>query len=454
MSVSATNPIFAKIESHAFQSLGSKRQMSSNLYVDRRVLNPGEQVGPPSQHVVIDRASVLVFADDQPGAGFGHPCRYLLYDAETDRLYREVSAQFPPYAKDPETYAAFHAPILTSATSISFHIPEALRCPLPFPAEARYAILFSGMSWQRNLNNHEFCYRMLIDRYGFKAADIFVLRYDGTLNSIDGPAMVWPGDGSAYRIKVHGQGTRTALQGVLGLLAAKLKPGDLLFLHTENEAGTGAQAFFAEYPNWGAYYAPDFASDLGTLPKFRSLIALMGQCYAGGFSNAVLTGSTATDTSVACATSPGGSVWSTADGHFVQFGCDWISAQMGHNPYGAPLAFDPDTDGDGMIAAEEAFAYASAVRNIMDLPNFHESSEAGGDIALARRYDYWPLWCWLIRPVLARHYRPDPEYYATVAALVPRLYDLVVPTIDRVAGQLRAELGPKVRSAIQAAFQG
>ena len=41
-------------------------------------------------------------------------------------------------------------------------------------------ILYSGMSNMRHLNDLEFCYRMLIDRYAFDPKNIYVLNYDGT----------------------------------------------------------------------------------------------------------------------------------------------------------------------------------------------------------------------------------------------------------------------------------
>jgi hypothetical protein len=69
------------------------------------------------------------------------------------------------------------------------------------------------MSWMENLNNLEFCYRILIDHHGFEPENIYVLQFDGTLNTRIGPAGTWPGDGSPYRIHINGQGNRAGLQG-------------------------------------------------------------------------------------------------------------------------------------------------------------------------------------------------------------------------------------------------
>jgi hypothetical protein len=449
MSTAETSQLFEIVQTHAFNSLSWHGRHTSNLYLDHRIVSPGELLG---QNITVDRPTILVFLDDEPLTGFGHLCRYLLYD-QTGSLYREIQAQFPPYATLPDTLQAFHQPIRTSPQANTFFVRPKLWCPILLPKGERYAILFAGMSGMENLNNHEFCYRMLVDRYGFKPQNIYVLQFDGTLNTRTGPAGAWPGDGSPYRIRISGQGTRAALQWAFKDLKAKLRPQDHLFIHTENCAGTDGHAYFATYPNWGAYYAADFAVDLSGLPHYQSLIVLLAQCYAGGFSSAVLTGTTAANTSVACATSAFRSATSTPDGQFAKFGMDWLSAQIGHDPYGAPLAFNPDTDGDGVIEAEEAFNYALANRSMLDQPSFSETSEAGGDITLAQPYIFWRWWCWLVLPILERYYvQPvGPDFHARLNSLIPRLRELATPAIDRMALQLHAELAPAVTSLIESA---
>ena len=450
MPTSPRDQFFDAIQIDAVNRLRWRQRQTSNLYLDRRLLQSGETLG---LDVTLDRPTTVVFADDAPGADFGHSCRYLLYDV-TGAFYREVQSQFPPYRERPETLRAFHQPVV-SPSGTTFRVHPELWCPRLRPQGERYAILFSGFSFIRNLNTQEFCYRMLVDRYGFKPANIHVLRYDGTLNSVDGTLSTWPGDHSAYRLPVSGQGTRAAMQAALADLAARIHPSDLLFIHTENEAGIDPNAFFWAYGGPSHYYGADFAADLATLPRYQSLIVLLAQCFAAGFTSAVMTGSTAVDTTVSAATTPTGSVATTPDGQFVKFGSDWISAQMGHDQYGAPLAFNPDTDGDGVIEAEEAFAYAYSVRNMLDQPSFTESSEAGGDITLAQRFVFWRWWCWLVLPILARYAVPPvgPESHARVNALIPELQALVVPAIDRASRQVRDELTPEAEKLIAAAFQ-
>jgi hypothetical protein len=383
--------VLHNVRSHAFAELALQKRSTTNLYLDERVRERGEYLGPEFQKIVVERPSLLVFADDAPLANFGHDCRYLLYDPGTGKPIREIPARFPPYVKrPPETLRAFHEPIRVQPNLDLFKVRPILPCPIFIPDGNRHAILYSGMSNNRHLNDLEFCYRMLIDRYGFDTKKIYVLNYDGTLNTQEGPPATWPGDGTAYRIKITGEGNRAAFQAAFNDLKSKMAAHDLLFIHTNNHGDNfGSGSFLCEYPNWGQYMAADFCADLGVLPKYRSLIVMMEQCNSGGFNAPVLAASTAVDTSVASAAIATQSSYASPDLNWDSFARDWIAAQIGHDPYGAALASNPDTDGDGVIEAEEAFNYALSIQNPSDSPNFDESSEAGGDITLGQRYILW-----------------------------------------------------------------
>jgi len=451
------NEVFAAARTHAFRSLTAQQQESTNLHLDERVHEKGAVLGPAFQKIVVEKPSVLVFADDNPQANFGHDCRYMLYDAGTGRLDREVPARFPPFLKaPPSTLKAFHEPIQLQANPDIFRVRPFLRCPVLIPDGARYAILYSGMSNMRHLNDLEFAYRMLIDRYGFDAKHIYVLNYDGTKNTQNGPAGLWPGDNTAYRIKVTGQGNRAAFQAAFADLKGKMKAKDLLFIHTNNHGDNdGVQSFLCEYPSWGTYYASDFCSDLKTLPKYKSLIVMMEQCNSGGFNAPVLAASTAADTSIASAAIATQSSWASPDLNWDSFARDWIAAEIGHNPNGSALAHTADTDADGVIEAEEAFQYALSVQNPSDSPNYGESSEAGGDITLCQKYRFIWWWCWFILPELLKYYPPipDPEFYGKIQSITPELQKLVTARLDSAAEQLQKELGPKIEAVVAAAFR-
>lgn len=449
--------MFDRIREHAFNSLSFRQQETTNLYLEQKVYKKGQLIGPAFQKITARKTSVLVFADDHPSANFGHDCRYLLYDAENGDLHSEVPARFPPWLKAPsETLRPFHQPVRLEHNPNLFHVRPFLRCPILFPDGNRYAILYSGMSNKRHLNDLEFCYRMLIDRYGFDKNKIYVLTYDGTLNTQDGVQTNWPGDNTPYRIHVNNQGNKAAFKAVFNTLKGKLKANDLLFIHTNNHGdNNGTESFLCTYPSWGTYMASEFCADLATLPQYRSLIVMMEQCNSGGFNLPVLAASTANNSSIASAAIATQSSYVSADGNWDPFARDWIAAQAGHTAFGTALAHNPDGNGNGVIEAEEAYEYALSVQDPRDSPNFNESSEAGGDITLGQHYIFWWWWCYIIYPILVRYYRPlppDPEWYEKIQVIMPELSRLVVPGMDRAAVDMRKEVSEKVEEVVRKAI--
>ena len=205
---------------------------------------------------------------------------------------------------------------------------------------------------------------------------------------------------------MNGPGDRAAFEAAVDALKPRLHEDDLLFIHTNNHGDNfGSGSFLSTYPSWGEYFADDFAAKLGELPRYQSLIVMMEQCNSGGFNQPIIKHSTAHATSVASAAIATQSSYASPDGHWDSFARDWFAAQAGHDPYGAALAFNPDTNADGKIEATEAFNYANAVRNPSDSPQFDESSAAGGNDLAGPQYIVWWWWCWILREVLERPYR-------------------------------------------------
>jgi hypothetical protein len=460
MADTGRDQLLQRVRAHAFSSLPFDKREKSNLYLDERIYQEGEKIGPEFQKIIAQRPSILVFVDDDPHANFGHDCRYLLYDAGTGEFHREVAARFPPIADatHPKTLQAFHEPLKFTDTPIRFHPwPPIWRCPVIIPDGARYAILFSGMSNKRHLNDMEFLYRTLIDVYAYDPAHIYVFSYDGTLNTQDGVQTHWPGDGTAYRIHITGQGNRAAFEGAVDNLKAKLHARDSLLIHCNNHGdydGAPGSSYLCTYPSWGQYYNADFSAKLSQLPNFRQLIVMLEQCNSGGFNASILAKSTAAATSVASAAIESKSSYVTADGNWDPFARDWIAAQAGHDPHGAALAFNPDSDGDGKIEAEEAYGYAYAVRDPRDSPNFSESSEAGGDIALGQQYRVWWWWCFILHEALEK-YRiklPPQEYLEHLRRLQPEFTKLTAE-LDKSSNELRREMKAKVDAVVKASFK-
>ncbi|UJP04180.1 MAG: C13 family peptidase [Nitrosomonas sp.] len=449
--------LISKIKSGIVSNLSWQAARNTNLHIENQVLKKGEVVLAYKQRIAVERDSIMVFADDAPQFNWSHPCRYLLHDAATGDLYNEVSAQFPPYmtADIPKTFQAFHTPIKIAEPEIYYPVLPWLRCPIRWTRGQRYAVLFSGASNNRHTNDLEFLYRTLRDIYGFPAANIFVLNYDGTINYSGNPHPVvsWPGDSTAYRMPVNGKGTKADLDTVFNTLKAKLKPDDLLLIHTNNHGGhNGSQSYLCTYSG-ADYLASDFADTLATLPKHYCMMVMMEQCHAGGFNAPILAKSTATYTSVSSAclelnNSIGGA-------QFDPFARDWIAAMAGHTPYGGALASNPDTDGSGKVSAREAHDYADSVHDPYDTPVFSRSSVAAGNCFLGQRYWYlWPVYCRLLVEFLQPYYlrKPIPEFYDMVhAKLVPQLREIESKLENASAAQekeLRATLGEVVKKTL------
>jgi hypothetical protein len=436
------NSNFQELKARVVSRLSWRAARNTNLYLESRVLRRDEAIVAYNQRIPLERDTIMVFADDAPRFNWSHPCRYLLHDAESGELYREVPAQFPPYMieRPPETYQVFHEPLrVATDPPLYFPISPRLRCPIRWRRGQRYAVLFSGASNNRHTNDLEFLYRTLCDLYGFPAANIYVLNYDGTINynGYPHPVTSWPGDHAAYRMPVNGQGTKADLDSVLDTLKTRLKADDLLLIHTNNHGGhNGTESYLCTYSG-ADYLASAFASKLSTLPKFECLMVMMEQCHSGGFNAPILAQSPATYTSVSSACLEANNSIGGAD--FDPFARDWIAAMAGHTPYGGALASNPDTDGTAKVSAKEAHDYADAIHDPYDTPVYSESSPAAGKYFLGQRYwAIWPIYCRLLVEVLLPYYRrmPIPEFYRLV-------HEEVVPSLrhleERLEGATAAE---------------
>jgi hypothetical protein len=248
-----------------------------------------------------------------------------------------------------------------------------------------YAVLFAGMSFRRHVNGLEFCYRALVDYRGFATENIQVLNYDGSLrafgDSQSGPPGKWPGDGTAYRMVVNGAGSREAFQQALGAIGAKLTPEDQIFINTTGHGGHHGGARGPDlitYPYGQRYKRGDFCADLATLPRHRSLVVLMTQCFSGGFNQAVIDASRAESTFIASATTETRPSFAADDLNWDSFQRNWIAGLAGHDVDGAALSSPAALVTDGRISVGDAFRYAStcSARNLYDSPEFAARPES------------------------------------------------------------------------------
>ncbi len=410
----------------------NNRSKTSNFFMLEEVLSADTQALIPRQRVDIQRPTVLAFADDAPLMNWAHPCRYLLHDAETGELYKEISAQFPPFGGErqtPKTFRPFHEVVAFTQPVITRFQPELVVRPL-FGEGSRYAVLFAGMANNRHTNDLEFLYRTLRHVYKIPKANIYVLNQDGTLNYDGAPKPIgnWPGDNTPYQMPVNGKGSKADLLGVLDELKTRLKPNDRLLIHTNNHGGhNGVESDLCCFPNWDSLGVKAFTDKLAELPAYRCLMVMMEQCHSGGFNASVLEKSTAQHTSIASACIE--SANSNGGPQFDPFAYDWISAMNGHDPYGNSLSATVDTNGSGRVSALEAFTYANSVHDPYDTPVFGQV-HGGGSCYLGRRplSIKLPPLQW---EVPLRKFWPEPD-----PLLFDRRLDAILPQIERLETEL------------------
>jgi hypothetical protein len=357
-----------------------KIDQTANLHIYNQILEVGQKLRAGPIETPIEKKTAIVFVDLMPNYNWAHPAKILLYDADKGEIYKTVEARFPPSVMDtePANFEAVSTPVKMVDTQKDrvVKINPALISILSALLAKRYAILFSGNSDNRHVNDLEFLYRTLIDIYGFDPANIYVLNHDGTLNYNLGPHPVgnWPGDNTLYRIKGHinGSGTQQAMESTLTTIAGKIKSGDLLFIHT-NDHGAGPGDGVNDYcfcahsaSGWAPYFVNDFVNKLKSLPQFDKLIIMMEQCRSGGFVTPIINNSPAKWTHICTAVKA--SDYSLGGANFDPFAEDWIAGITGHYEGGTVLKQTVDTNNDGRVSASEAYDYANAVHHQGDTP--------------------------------------------------------------------------------------
>jgi hypothetical protein len=472
--------LLERIKQHAVTRLLPSQTQHTNLSVNRQIIEAGQHFGPPTQRLTAERPTLVVFADDDPLANWGHACRYLLYDAKTGELLKEIPARLPS-----GTLEAFYTPVQLATGIIEPPFrwpPRPVRCPVIVPDGQRYALLFAGFTMERHLNDLEFCYRTLVNVYGVPPENILVLSFncsmtvvnDNWLGTSPAPAL-WPGDNTPYQIVINYQGTLAGLEAAFAELAAKIGPNDELFIHTNNHGDTDATGAYIGYPSsfpggagfdWGSVwvnlYSSTFASMLSSLPAFRALVVMMEQCGSGGFGPNILSSSRAGSTSFAAACVAGassyGAVYNGAP--WDAFAYQWIAAMAGEYPNGSPLLSNPDTDGSFAVDTNDAFNYANANGSSLDSPNISGAGTNPGGLVLAEEYTFHWFWCWLWTTVAQPFYEaalktrvPLSEFYAKLNQAARGLQKEIIAESDKAVLEARRKLGPQVKQALEAVLK-
>lgn len=359
---------------HLYES-GTVSEGKSNIYANDAVFIEPDRYPIPYHELrgnSFEIPTIVVFSDDAPNCNWAHPCRYFFFDADTDELYDTIDAQFPPFFLKDQEESNFipmriAVKIINSLLPPKFQLKIGTTKIIPEEGYNKYAILFSGLSNYRHVNDLEFAYRMLTDRYHFFSENIIVLNYNGSTSCGGYRSRNWPGDGSKYKMPVNNAGTSYYFSDALQKIAAQIQAGDLLFIHTSNHGGSDRNgSFICGYDEDDKFTSDDFGRELQNFPVFGNLMVMMEQCHSGGFIDTTITNSKADHTSIACACQANES--SKGERFFDPFAFQWLSAMNLSDAFGGSLLTNPDLDNDAVITSQEAFDYAVLHKHPEDTP--------------------------------------------------------------------------------------
>ena len=400
----ATAQSLRRIRSQAFATLTPQTAAIHHLGVVPRVLRKGETLKLVDRRIKVPADSVLVFEDLMPGANFGHPCRYLFHSPKDGSILQTVEAEFPPEVADIALLPAyFHEPLAQPVSRQNLYAKVDWSKIAYYPwlrDDNRFALLWtSQISNRRHVEDTEFAYRILRHKFGFPAGHIYVLCYDGTIDSTDfhGANMAtWVGDGTAYQMQIHAAATKANLQSTLTTINNRMNADSFLFVHTNNHGSTTGLCV----DNSSVVTPAEWSTMLDGMKSFGTLVVTMEQCYSGAFLQPTLDHSNASRTSFASAV-PADKV-SAGDSHFDQWARAWFEAVNGATAYGASLAHNPDTSGNGRVSVREAFNYSDTYQyvNPYDDPQYGDApAGCGSGIYLTKA----PTLADILKEILSRY---------------------------------------------------
>jgi hypothetical protein len=436
------------VQRQAVHLLGPTLDPSAAVSIDPRPYPKGFQFRLPDQRVTVPEPSVLVFVDDLPGANWGHPCRYLFHRADTGELLAEHAAQFPPTLHEEVVLTQFHGAAVEKA-----HAPAKVFTPIDWRTilrvpkveltspHRRFAVLFTGqISNTRHVADLEFAWRTLIHVYGFDPGDVYVLCYDGTIDSTDSGAIgKWGGDNSNYQMQVWRSGSKANLQAAFNEIGGEIGSDDLLLVHTNNHGSTTGLCLDSS----SVLTPSEFGAVLSGLPAFGSLVVMMEQCYSGAFKDDTLNNSTASQTVFTSAAPYNEVSWGGSP--FDAFAGVWIEAIAGAHANGGSLSTDPDVNNNGRVSMKEAFNYANSNDTSGDHPVYADSPAGCGAYVWLGQVSIFDLiknlHLYLEEIVIGRIPLPDPPPDRVFVALGDPVAERATKLRQQLVGLAKA-LGP------------
>jgi hypothetical protein len=328
------------------------------------VLFPGDE-----PIIAPDYPAWLVLIDDNPGANWGHACRYVFVNAQNQYSDPPIERMSPPTnvvmswagGDPPVDPASLYSPVGGSGGGAGV--------PACTPDCSKYyALLVSGgvsreYNYARYWNDISSMYKALIQTYGYQKEHIYVLLSDGANTGTDQLASYGPEpdyipnyidspkdlDGDTNP-EVNGNAKKSTLISVLGNLDSIIDGDDNLFIFVTNHGGNdNTQQQNVKLYLWGTG-TDAFITDtefVNALPSdAKSVTLMMEQCFGGGFIDNFRTKYTNLPTKAVIMTAAKYNEYSWGNA----FSYPWI------NGVANPLL--SDTSRDGRASMSEAFIWA------------------------------------------------------------------------------------------------
>jgi hypothetical protein len=331
------------------------------------------------------------FIDDHPFANWEHPCRFVFVNIETGE-YTEIPYRAPPLDMEGmEELAGMEVPQGRPAEQLT--VPPANGHWYAVNAKA-YAVIISGganpyNNWVRYWNDSSYIYKTLVNYYGLKQKNIYVLMSDGTDpgadrhhydGSYDSSPLDLDGDGDA---DIQYSATKANISTVFNELATKMDRDSYLFIFTTDHGGQ--ESGWDCYLNlWGETIRDDeFAVEVNKITNHAGMIITMEQCHSGGMADDLVVGIGPQDPPriIATACAYDESSWAMGpDYTYDEFVYYWTAAVNWALPDGTYV--DADTDNDFMVQGDEAFNYAQSHDTASETPQYYDTGSFGDDLSL------------------------------------------------------------------------
>ncbi|WP_428563209.1 MAG: C13 family peptidase [Solidesulfovibrio sp. DCME] len=305
----------------------------------------------------------LFFVDDKPGANWEHPCRYVLV-ARTGAI-TVARATMPP--KDLSAFTEVTsraAPASKAANGAAAPTVSPPTAKAATDASHRYAVIISGganrySNYPRYWNDCSFFFTTL-KANGFLQDNIYVLISDGknpAVDQSDGTSSLWDLNDDGIDDTRY-SATKANITAVFDELAGKMTSEDILYIFTTDHGGNNTDTNPAPYANsdvvlwlWNDTFITntEFAAEVNKV-RAKAVVGIFEQCFSGGFveglkgaNRVLLSASRWWELSYAAA---------AEDLDYDEF-----------SYYATQALADPtkgDSNGDGIVTLEEAYAYALA----------------------------------------------------------------------------------------------